>query len=223
MAPIFDEYDTLHPNAMDVDQRSVEMRDSRKRINSPSFDDYDNHNPNAQPHPVMNKVPRNDYAWDHSPRQTPRHSSSHLSNQPSLETAVTSPKKRSLAKEDTYPLGGNFSKSPPLRPPQSPPPQPEPLYATRRDHSEGELELADDHYILAVDRMLQEDQTLPWAEFFKAQAGKRVCDVVKQYEFLTQRFEALVGKEVPTFQDRIQEVNNTILSTLTNIFTDLNP
>jgi hypothetical protein len=71
--------------------------------------------------------------------------------------------------------------------------------------------------------MLQDDKTLPWADFFRARAGKRACDVVKQYEFLTQRFEALVGKEVPMYQDRIQEVNYTMSSIVRNGFSDLNP
>lgn len=215
VAPNFDECDPLQSNAMDiVDERreSLEMRNSRKRINSPSFDDYDNdsHKPSGQQHPVMNKVPRNDYAWEQSPRQTPRHSSSHLPNHPSIDTVATRPKKRGSAKEpssDKYPHGRNLSKSPPPRPPQSPPPPQEPFYAPRRGHSEDELEPADDPYILAVDRMLQEDHTLPWADFFKARAGKRVCDVVKQYECLTQMFEKLVGKEVPMYQDRIQEID----------------
>jgi hypothetical protein len=212
---------------MDVDQRgeSLEMRNSRKRLNSPSFDDYDNHNSNGQQHPVMNKVPRNEYGWEHSPRQTPRHSSSHLPNHPSIETVAGRPKKRGSVKEpslDKYPHGRTLSKSPPPRPPQSPPLPEEPLYAPRRGHSEDELEPADDPYILAIDRMLQADKTLLWADFFKARAGKRVCDVVKQYEFLTHMFEALVGKEVPKYQDRIQEVNYTMFSILRNSFSDLN-
>ncbi|KAF8967846.1 hypothetical protein BDZ97DRAFT_1801527 [Flammula alnicola] len=215
LTPAYDEYDA-HSDRMDVvDSRrgsSETQRDPRKRAKSPSFDDYDSAGPTAQPHPVLNKVPRHDYAWQQSPMHSPRHTSPHYPGHSSTEASgsSTSKRKRNSIKE-VHQLQYTFPDPPPLsppRPPRSPSPTQGPLHAPRPDQSDDDGEESvppDEPFIRAVDRLLQEDPS--WSEFYKAQAGKKILDVVKQYEFIRQKCKALRGKPVPGFTQLIEDIH----------------
>ncbi|KDR75794.1 hypothetical protein GALMADRAFT_248499 [Galerina marginata CBS 339.88] len=200
---------------MDVDPRgdsrrpsAHETRDARKRVNSPSFDDYDGPDSAAPAHPVANKVARHDYAWGHSPRQSPRHTSPRSSNHSSLDNGPTRKRRSSARDSSTHHLSRTPEYTAPRRPPPSPPPQPDVMYATRSDHPEptGSPPSAD-KFMTELRRFIDDEDASGFKDFFRAFAGFKNTDVLKQYTFIMKLIKNLCGKKIAGFEQAITEVH----------------
>ena len=65
--------------------------------------------------------------------------------------------------------------------------------------------LSDEPFNGAVERLLRGD--LEATEYYKAIAGHKVCDIVKQYEIVSRMFKKWVGKRPSGFSQPIEEVS----------------
>ncbi|KAF9481534.1 hypothetical protein BDN70DRAFT_854910 [Pholiota conissans] len=190
-------------------------RDARKRANSPSFDDYDTQRGGPQSHPgPINKTPRHSYSRHYSPGRSPRHASPHYTGAPGGSTVSdgrTSNRRQSLTM-DTTPSQNQYTyPMPPVRqsPRPAPPSPPDaPMHTLRpiqSDHEDSSMSPEpDESFISAVDNLLQEDSAA-WTAFYKAKAGNKIADVLKQYEFVRQKCKALRGKTIPGFTQTITD------------------
>ncbi|KAF8894956.1 hypothetical protein CPB84DRAFT_1782751 [Gymnopilus junonius] len=202
----FDEFDRNTPSdRMDVDSRKGtppprglhrEMRDSRKRMNSPSFDDYDGPEPTTSPHPVANKVARRDYAWETSQRQGPRHTSPHSSNHSSFDSGLPSRKPREPAREIP---ARQMSNPPEFALPRRPPPSPSPQLDASPEPA--------DKFMMEVEKLVQKEDHPGFLDFFRANAGTKHSDVLRQYTFILKLIKGLVGRKIPGFENPIEEVH----------------
>jgi hypothetical protein len=180
---------------MDIDPRrdkhSISSEGSRKRRSSPSFDDYDDYpNHRGDPYSSSSKAPRHDHL-DMSPRVKP--SRSILDNSPPK-------KRRSYAKEEIH----QRSRSPEDSLPSMSCPHPASV-------SPSEEESHEKKFIRVIDNSLQKDR-VPWLGFFEAKGGdNRICNIVKQYEFLDRICATWVGKLVPGYDIPIEEVSFVLI------------
>ena len=195
---------------MNVDRNRAVLQ-SRKRRASPSFEDYD-HSDHHRRTPV--KVRRHDRGWSRSPRRRspplygdrPFYTS--RSNQEFRFRRNSSPMDRRQCRRSRSPqYRSHGSPSPP--PPLSRTPLPTvhvgPGYP-RREEEELLSNLSDEPFNGAVERLLRGDLEAT-DEYYKAIAGNKVCDIVKQYEIVSRMFKKWVGKRPPGFSQPIEEVS----------------
>jgi hypothetical protein len=192
---------------MDVD-RNRAVSESRKRRASPSFENYD-HSDHHPPTPA--KVRRHDRGWSRSPR---RRSPSLYGDRPSYTSRSDQdfgfwrnnpPMDRRQCRR---------SRSPEYRKRASPSPPPlarTPLPSVhvgpgypRREEDDSSDE-TDELFTAAVERLLRGDLEAT-DDYYKAIAGNKVCDIVKQYEIVSKMFKKWVGKRPPRFSQPIEEV-----------------
>jgi hypothetical protein len=202
-------YDDAQSNSMDVDRRSPQIivKDARKRPNSPSFDDYDGQRAVPQSYTGPNKTPRHSYSHQYSSGHSPRHASPHYSGGHANTDSSGLTRRQSNPMDTAPPL---YTFPPPLPLPRHSPRPISPAGPSMRSlrpepsDSESVSPEPDGEFIAAVDRLLQEDST--WPAFYKAKAGNKVADVLKQYEFVTKKCKELRGKAVKGFQQLIADV-----------------
>jgi hypothetical protein len=64
---------------------------------------------------------------------------------------------------------------------------------------------SDEPFVEAVEHLLRGDLE-DRDEYYKAIAGNKVCDIVKQYEIVSKMFKKWIGKRPPGFSQPIEEV-----------------
>lgn len=201
-------YDDAQSNSMDVDLRSpqITVKDARKRPNSPSFDDYDSQRAVPQSYAGPNKTPRHSYSHQYSPGHSPRHASPHYSGGHANTDSRGLTRRQSNPMDTAPPLYTFPPPLPLLRQSPRPVSPAGPMHSLRPEPSDSESVSPepDEEFIAAVDHLLQEDSA--WTAFYKAKAGNKVADVLKQYEFVTKKCKELRGKTLKGFQQHIADV-----------------
>ncbi|KJA29033.1 hypothetical protein HYPSUDRAFT_33540 [Hypholoma sublateritium FD-334 SS-4] len=194
-------------DSMDVDSHSGSrgtVKDNRKRINSPSFDDYDNPNSGQPSHPAANKTPRYSYYQHRTHEQSPRRGSPNYPGRSGMESPGRGRRSMTLDQAE-YTFPGHTSMTP-QRSTRSLSPQQRSLRDTRHDLSDDESMSPSpdgERFITAVSKILEADPT--WVDFYRARATSKVSNVIKEYEFVTSKCNALRGTSVPGFSELVRD------------------
>lgn len=208
----YDDYDRRSDGRKETDSIR-HVSESRKRQPSPFSNDYGDYSGRLSP-AGRNKIRRRDGGWDISPRnRSPTHyGSSYCSMRSGRDHDSWSERScsRDCGKHRRSYSPGYLGRASPPPPLHVRPMAAEPVYVPREDDNDDDFS-PDEPFIRAIDCLLREDLEV-WNDYFKASAGIRACDIVKQYEMVTRMIVKWVGKRPPGFSRSIEEVNSLFFS-----------